>query len=435
MERIQIKRGLDLFPRSPVAETVTECPSPRIALMGADYLGSTLALAVEEGDRVNAGQVLATDRRRPTIRFVADAPGVVAAVHHGARRSVQAIVLEVDRTNVDSKSAGPGAIKADSSVRESDSSVRENMVATGLWTALRARPYERIPDPAAPCENLFITAIDTRPFAPSTGAVVSRHPDAYREGLERIAELGDRVFLCHAPDLDAPAPDLPDLHPVAFAGPHPAGLPGTHIAHLMPHANQAWHIDYQDVIALGYLYLTGQPYPFREIAVGGPSTTEQAMLRVRRGAALEAIARAAGADVRRSRLISGSLFEGLTDRTPYLGRYHSQVTIWPMREAPRFTWRDRLAALVTRGWTQISDAPQTGTGMLTVETFDDVWPLKSPAAATLRALLTRDTDQALSLGAGMLAEDDLALASFVCPAKQDYGAALRETLTAIERGD
>jgi Na+-transporting NADH:ubiquinone oxidoreductase subunit A len=75
------------------------------------------------------------------------------------------------------------------------------------------------------------------------------------------------------------------------------------------------------------------------------------------------------------------------------------------------------------------------TGMLAVEAFDEVWPFRVPPAPLLRALLTQDTETASHLGATMLAEEDFALCSYVCPAQQDYGTALRETLHAIEQGD
>ena len=51
----------------------------------------------------------------------------------------------------------------------------------------------------------------------------------------------------------------------------------------------------------------------------------------------------------------------------------------------------------------------------------------------LRALLVRDTDGAQALGALELDEEDLALCSFVCPGKYDYGPYLRENLDTIER--
>ena len=51
----------------------------------------------------------------------------------------------------------------------------------------------------------------------------------------------------------------------------------------------------------------------------------------------------------------------------------------------------------------------------------------------LRALLIQDTDQAQDLGCLELDAEDLALCSFVCPGKNDYGTALRLNLEQIER--
>ena len=60
-------------------------------------------------------------------------------------------------------------------------------------------------------------------------------------------------------------------------------------------------------------------------------------------------------------------------------------------------------------------------------------PLDILPVPLLRALLVKDTDIAQALGCLELAEEDLALTSFVCPAKQDYGAALRLNLDQIEK--
>ena len=51
----------------------------------------------------------------------------------------------------------------------------------------------------------------------------------------------------------------------------------------------------------------------------------------------------------------------------------------------------------------------------------------------LRALLVRDTDTAQALGCLELDEEDLALCSFVCPSKYDFGPSLRQNLEQIER--
>jgi len=71
--------------------------------------------------------------------------------------------------------------------------------------------------------------------------------------------------------------------------------------------------------------------------------------------------------------------------------------------------------------------------ILPVEIFDRVMPLDIQPFFLLRALLTKDTDQARSLGCLELDEEDLALLSFVSPSRHDFGSILRETLTLIER--
>ena len=48
-------------------------------------------------------------------------------------------------------------------------------------------------------------------------------------------------------------------------------------------------------------------------------------------------------------------------------------------------------------------------------------------------MIVRDTDQAQQLGALELEEEDLALCTFVCPGKYEYGSLLRENLSTIER--
>ena len=65
--------------------------------------------------------------------------------------------------------------------------------------------------------------------------------------------------------------------------------------------------------------------------------------------------------------------------------------------------------------------------------FERVMPLDILPTQLLRALLIGDTEMAQALGALELTEEDLALCSFVCPSKQNYGLALRETLNRIAK--
>ena len=119
----------------------------------------------------------------------------------------------------------------------------------------------------------------------------------------------------------------------------------------------------------------------------------------------------------------------------HLGRYHQQVTVLPEAAGPEAA-SGLLARLIGRSRASMpADTSVNGSpgGMLPVEAFEQVWPLEIPPAPLLRALLVRDTETARQLGCLALEEEDLALCSYVCPAKYDYGSALRATLRAIER--
>ena len=70
--------------------------------------------------------------------------------------------------------------------------------------------------------------------------------------------------------------------------------------------------------------------------------------------------------------------------------------------------------------------------MVPIGMYEKVMPLDILATPLLKALLVEDTDSARSLGCLELDEEDLALCSFVCNGKYEYGPFLRENLTEIE---
>ncbi|MEG2042667.1 MAG: NADH:ubiquinone reductase (Na(+)-transporting) subunit A, partial [Hafnia sp.] len=76
-----------------------------------------------------------------------------------------------------------------------------------------------------------------------------------------------------------------------FTGPHPAGLVGTHIHFLEPVSltKTVWHMGYQDVIAVGKLFTTGELNTDRVIALAGPQVEKPLLLRTRLGASTDEI--------------------------------------------------------------------------------------------------------------------------------------------------
>lgn len=71
--------------------------------------------------------------------------------------------------------------------------------------------------------------------------------------------------------------------------------------------------------------------------------------------------------------------------------------------------------------------------LVPIGTYEAVMPMDIEPTFLVRALVTRDIEEAESLGCLELDEEDVALATFVCPAKNEYGPMLREILERIER--
>jgi len=432
---IKLKRGLDLSLTGEPEQAIYPAPAlGAAALIGADYVDLTHTLAVAEGERVRLGQTLFTDRRDSEICYTAPGSGYVQAINRGARRHLASVVIKLDGDDAEEFPAHT----LESLANLPSETVTEILLRSGLWTAFRARPYGRVPLPDRLPQALFVTAMDTNPLAPDPAMVIADHTENFRYGLTVLSRLAtDTTFLCKSPSTNLPVPAVDGLVMAEFQDPHPAGLPGTHIHCLTADDTEpAWYVGYQDVIAVGKLFLTGRLWPERIVALGGPGIARPRLLRARIGASLDELL--SGEIEPNCRVISGSALSGrrATLTTAYLGRYHQQVTVLPELEDRAAARPGLLSMLMGRDRTSRRiDTALNGwpSGMLPLEAFERVWPLRIPPAPLLRALLVRDVETARALGCLSLDEEDLALCSYVCPAKYDYGSALRATLRAIER--
>jgi Na+-transporting NADH:ubiquinone oxidoreductase subunit A len=433
--RIDLKRGLDVrlggAPEQLIRETLE---AERTALVLDDYHDLRPALAVAVGDRVALGQKLLVDRRHPEVAYTAFHSGVVREIRRGARRHIRHLVVEHDGEEAVSFAQHSAASVA----RLSATAVREVLLASGAWTALRARPFDRVASPAIEPRALFVTAMDTNPLAPDPAVVLTECVEEFAVGLTAVSKLtAGSTFVCTAPGAPIPVPDSECLLRLEIGGPHPAGLPGTHMhasgLEIRAHPD-LWYVGYQDVAAMGKLLLGGRVAAERIVAIAGPAARQPRLVRTRLGTELAGWSEEAA--VRPCRIISGSPLSG-TGCAAYLGRYHKQVTFLP--EPAREQARSWIAAVsdILRGARvgATSSTAQNGapSGMLPLEIFELVWPFRRSPVPLLRALLTGDEDGAVRLGCLGLAEEDLALCGYVCPAKRDYATALRETLRSIER--
>jgi Na+-transporting NADH:ubiquinone oxidoreductase subunit A len=444
---IKIKRGLDIPIQGAPEQTIEDAPAARaVALVGFDYIGMKPTMAVAEGDRVKLGQLLFTDKKNEGVRYTAPASGTVAAINRGARRVLQSVVVELGGDEAEDF----GAHSAADARALTAAAVRQQLVDSGLWTALRTRPFSKVPaidsEPAA----IFITAIDTQPLAADPAPIIAAQPEAFALGQDLLATLtGGKVYVCAAAGAAVATGTAGNIELAEFAGPHPAGLPGTHI-HFLEGVNVnkvVWTVGYQDVIGIGRLFLDGRLYTERVVSLAGPQVEKPRLLRTRLGADLQALCAGQLLDGD-NRMISGSVLGGRNVQAPtaYLGRYHNQVSVLlegRQREfmgwlSPGVNKHSNLGIYVSSFFGRKPLAMNTNTNgseraMVPVGSYETVVPLDVLPTQLLRSLIVGDTDMAQALGCLELEEEDLALCSYVCPGKYEYGPILRDNLTRIEK--
>jgi Na+-transporting NADH:ubiquinone oxidoreductase subunit A len=443
----KIKKGLDLpIAGAPVQRIGAGKSVGKVALLGPDYLDLRPVMAVQEGSRVRLGQVLFEDRKNPGVRYTSPGCGRVAAIHRGERRAFLSIVVELEGDEEERFEEQAG-IPPEQLTRQQ---VVEKLAASGLWTALRTRPYGKVPPLDSAPHSIFVTAIDTNPLAADPAAVIAGQEQDLARGLAVLTRLTDGpLFLCKAPGLGLQVGDGAALIVAEFQGPHPAGLPGTHIHFLDPVGphKTVWHLNYQDAMAIGRLFATGRLSTERVVSLGGPVVRQPRLLRTRLGACIGELV-AGELEDGENRVISGSVLAGRTAAGPmdFLGRYHLQVSAlaegrqrvflgWQSPGLDKFSVKNLFLARLfpNRRFPFTTSAEGSRRAMVPIGTYEQVMPLDILPTFLLRSLAVGDTDRAQELGCLELDEEDLGLCTFACPGKHEYAPLLRRALERIEK--
>ncbi|MCA8999283.1 MAG: Na(+)-translocating NADH-quinone reductase subunit A [Planctomycetaceae bacterium] len=449
---IRIRRGLDL-PIAGVPDQAIEAARrvSRVALVGPDYVGMKPTMLVQEGDRVKLGQPLFEDKKTEGVRYTAPACGVVREINRGEKRVFESIVVELEG---DDQETFPTFGIAELSGRNRQV-VQDQLLKSGLWTAIRRRPFSKVALPTDNPHAICVQAIDTNPLAPFPGHVIDENQEDFRAGLVALTRLTEGlVHLCIPPGLKVPGGD-PDtaidrVQVTTFDGPHPAGLAGTHIHKLAPVGlnRTSWYVNYQDVIAIGRLFTTGKIWTERVISLAGPQVKKPRLLRTRIGACIDDLIDGELADGD-NRVLSGSVLHGRIADGPfaYLGRYDLQISAlkeggdreflgWQKPGLDKFSIKPIFASAMAadgRRFSMTTTRNGSRRAIVPIGAYEEVMPLDIEPTYLLRSLVIEDTDQASALGALELDEEDLALCTFVDPGKHDFGPYLRKILTVIER--
>lgn len=449
------RRGLDLpIEGAPEPGIAEGRPVTRVALLGDDYPGLRPTMHVRAGDAVRRGQLLFEDKKMPGVRFTAPGAGTVVDVFRGERRAFQSVVIELSQAERDGRPSADEVVSFTSYQGKSpehldESGVRALLIESGLWTSLRARPFGRVANPADKPHAVFVTAMDTNPLAVSVDEALAGRQEDFDRGLAAVSKLTEgRVYVCTAEDVSFRVPKSA-RHEI-FRGPHPAGTVGYHIHRLDPvnRAKTVWHIGYQDVAAIGRLFDTGELDVGRVISIAGPAIDAPAQVRTRLGAATDELV-AGSMSPGENRVISGSVLSGRVaagEAESFLGRYHLQISVlregrereflgWLAPGARKFSVKSVFLSALSRArafsfTTSTHGSPRS---IVPIGSYEQVFPMDILPTFLLRSLVMGDLERAEQLGCLELEEEDVALCSFVCPGKIDYGVHLRKVLITIEK--
>jgi Na+-transporting NADH:ubiquinone oxidoreductase subunit A len=383
----------------------------RVALLGRSWRDVNFELLCSEGDRVRAGAALMRDARRPEIRFCAPRAGKIDAIERGARRRLIALRILVDDSL--------GTVTHEAPAGRTAAELRRFLLETGAWSSLRTRPYGNIPRPDAEPDAIFVTALDVDPAAPEPRFVIDACIDEFRAALNLLSNIGSApVYVCHAREHRIELGDTQGIRCVPFSGGPEAGLPGVHIHALSPiglDGGEAWHLGYQDVIAIGHLLLHGSPWTQRVVSLAGNAVKNPRNLLVAPGAPYDELLADELLDVPR-RVFAGSPVYGypVEAAAGFLDAGARQVTVLETGPADAAGAAPRRAPLIPDERLELLAPP----GIL--------------AVPMMRALQLGDAERARELGALELVEEDLAPLSRACVSNSDYGRLLRRVLDQLE---
>lgn len=274
---LKLKKGLTLNIAGalPQDARLQKVNTSLCAIVPDDFPGFIPKLCVKEGDAVNIGTPILYNKADEALKITSPIAGTVKAIVRGERRKILRIEIE----------AGP--TQAPKPAFEKNDTI--GMLAqSGLLALLRQRPFDIVVDTHTTVRDIFITAYDPAPLAPSPvvfDAIFTA--DDYRAGVAALAKLTEgKVYLCHGADWKAG--NIAGAEMVTVQGPFPAGNAGVQIANIAPvnKGETVWTLDLPTLGRIGRLTGKGELCWDTIVAVTGPEVAKPALRQTIIGSAI-----------------------------------------------------------------------------------------------------------------------------------------------------
>ncbi len=441
--KLKLKRGLKLniaggLPANVHAEekNVGLC-----AIIPDDFPGFVPKVCVRDGDAVAAGTPLLFDKRNPEVKIVSPVNGRVRAVVRGERRKIMRVELEVGETSAPAVTF--------SQVTDEDSA-RKLLAESGLLALMRQRPYDIVPAPYDTVRDIFITALDTAPWAPSA-AVFSALFDKqdYEAGVALLKRITKgKVYLSHGSDWAAG--DIKGAEMVEVEGPHPAGNAGIQAANIAP-VNKGeiiWTLDLPTLGRIGRL-AQGKAAEYRTmVALTGPEVASPALYLTTIGAQVAPLlAGHLDTDDCHKRIISGNVLTGNAVGADGFLRYpYRHITViaegddkdefmgWaslsPAKMSESRSFPGHFAKRLFRPDARLNGGRRA---MIMSGQYDNVIPMDILPEYLIKAIISNNIEDMERLGIYEVAPEDFAAAEYADTSKLPLQQIVRDGLDYIRK--
>lgn len=434
MALIKLRKGFDLNLKGKITsnEVIDAAVSKTYAVIPDDFTSIIPRMEKKEGEKVAAGEPIYHDKNDEKIKVTAPVSGTVKQVVRGDRRKILAVVIEPDNEN-----------------RSLTFDTRENpkalLLESGLWPMMRQRPYDIVPNSNARPRDIFITAFDSAPLAPSLKMILGDNEKYLTKAIEVLSTMTDgKVYLGCSPS--EPITDT-GAETNTFSGPHPAGNAGVQIANVKPvnKGDVVWTLDVVTAARIGKLFETGKMDYSTIVAVNGPGIKEPTYIKATMGCTLLSLLDGRLSDNgKEPRIISGNVLTGVKESLDgYLHAPYRHVTVineinnkdefmgWASLSPKKYSiYRLFTSGIFARHKEVNLDAKLNGgeRAIVLCGEYDNMLPMDIYAEFLIKAIIAFDIDKMEQLGIYEVAPEDFALAEYADTSKLELQRIVREGL-------
>ena len=451
MANFKLKKGFDIPVSGAAEKKWSEALSPqRVALQPYEFRGIKARLEVAVGDVVKKGSSLFHAKMYPDMKFTSPVSGKVVEINRGPRRMLMEIVVENDNK----KEALSFDKIAPDKITQTD---REKLVGLlmsgGLWPMLRQRPFNKLAHPSEFPRDIFISGMDTAPLAADMAMIMDGQKENFQAGINCLGQLTDgKVYLstsAEGPTVDAFA-GVSGVELNTFSGPHPAGNVGVQIHHIKPinSGETVWYIAPHDVAMFGKFLISGEVPVERVVALAGNALKDRSYFKTILGAPVAEFVKSEMLAADEVRYINGNVLSGTKILSKgYVGFYNNLLSVIPEGEKTlKFLgWYRPGTNVPSHSRTFFSklmgkkDLPMSTLlngaerALIMSGDYESVLPMDIYPVHLVKSVLAEDITEMEGLGILEVDEEDLALCSYICPSKFDFGATVRHGLDMLEK--